>query len=172
MRKIRVSSVLASSFRDELERIVFFNPEQSLVTGPLLTSIQRYGIPSVVEDDHGLRFSVKAFGLLQTLYAFDDDEEGARLAGVAMFTRPRRTSIVIIHLAAHEDYTAKGKWSNASVVGHLVAAIRAASLRTRGVRTLRIPYPHEVRLDLHTHPPSRAPVSQQAKGLRRLAKHP
>ena len=146
MRKIRVSSVLPVAFRDELERIVFFNPEQSLVTAPLLASVQRYGIPSIVEDAGCLRFRVTAFGLLQTLYAFDETDEAPRLVGVAMFTRESRASLVILHLAAHEDYTSQGKWADVAVVAQLVAAIRVASLRTHGIRTLRILYPHEVRL--------------------------
>jgi hypothetical protein len=33
MRNIRLSSLLDDSFRDELERTVFFNHEQSLITG-------------------------------------------------------------------------------------------------------------------------------------------
>jgi hypothetical protein len=163
MRKIRLSSVLPPSSRDELEHIVFFNPEQNLVTAPLLSSVHRYGVPSILEKDGCLRFCVKAFGLLQTLYALDESEDGTRLAGVAMFTRPRRSSIVIIHLAVHEDYTAKGRWASASVLGHLLAAIRLAGLCTRGVRTLRIPYPHEVDLRLRAREPTRSAISPKAQ---------
>ena len=171
MRKIRVSSVLAPSFRDELEHIVFFNPGQELVKVPLLESIHRYGVPSIVEEHDCLRFRVASFGILQTFYAIDDTETPARLAGVAMFTRHKRNSILIVHLAAHEHYAAKGKWARASVVGHLVAAIRAACLRTRGVHSLCIPYPHEVRLDLRTRPPRPVEVAHQAGGADGLAKH-
>ena len=148
MRRIRVSSLLPASHREELERIVFFNPGQGLVTAPLLASVHRYGVPTIIEEDGCLRFRVEAFGPLQTLYAFDDSASPARLAGVAMFTRENRVCIVVLHLAAHEDYTAKGRWANAWVVSHLVAAIRSAGLRTRGVRSLRILYPHETRMEL------------------------
>jgi hypothetical protein len=148
MRKIRVSSVLPVSFRDELERIVFFNPEQKLVTAPLVASVHRYGVPAIVEDGGCLRFRVDAFGPLQTLYAFDETGDPTRLVGVAMFTRESATTIVILHLAAHEDYTSQGKWAGVSVVAQLVAAIRGVSLRTHGIRTLRILYPHEIRLQV------------------------
>jgi len=152
MRKIRVSSLLAVSFRDELERIVFFNPEQELVTAPLLASVQRYGIPSIVEDGASLRFRVTSFGPLQTLYALDESEEPERLAGVAMFTRESATSIVVLHLAAHEDYTSLGKWADVAVVAQLVSAIRNAAMRTHGIRTLRLLYPHELRLQVRPRP--------------------
>ena len=63
MRQIRVSSLLPASYRDELERIVFFNPKQGLVTAPLVESVRRYGVPSIVEEEDRLRFRVSAFGL-------------------------------------------------------------------------------------------------------------
>jgi len=168
MHNLRISSVLRSSFRDELERIVFFNPEQSLVTGQLVDLVHRYGVPEIVNEGDRLRFRLSALGMLQTLYALDSTQGDAtkedsppasapqegttdaaeRLVGVAMFTRLRRTSIVIVHIAAHEDYTSRGKWSGEAVVAQLINAIRAVALRTRGVKTLRILYPHEIRFEL------------------------
>jgi hypothetical protein len=148
MRNVRISSVLGRSFRDELERIVFFNPEQDLITGRLVDLVHRYGVPVIIEDGGCLRFRVEAFGRLQTLYALDCTEPPERLVGVAMFTRPKRNSIVVLHLAAHEDYTSRGKWSGEVVVAQLIGAIRDLSLRTRGVRNLRILYPHEILFDL------------------------
>ena len=150
MRNIRISSLLLRSFRDELERIVFFNPEQGLVTGTLVDLVHRYGVPAIVEDGEHLRFRANAFGMLQTLFAMDSSEEPERLVGVAMFTRARRSTMLVLHLAVHEDYTSRGKWGSETVVAQLFNAIRNLSLRTRGVRSLRILYPHDVRFDLRT----------------------
>jgi hypothetical protein len=154
MRNIRISSLLGGSFRDELERIVFFNPEQGLITRTLVDLVRRYGVPAIVDESDYLRFRVDAFGMLQTLYAIDGTETPERLVGVAMFTRARRDSMLVLHLAVHEDYTSQGKWSSEAVVARLIAAIRDLSLRTRGVRSLRILYPHEMRLALRA--PTRA----------------
>jgi hypothetical protein len=148
MRNIRISSLLLRSYRDELERIVFFNPEQGLVTGTLVDLVRRYGVPAIVEDGEHLRFRASAFGVLQTLYAMDSGEQPERLVGVAMFTRAGRSNMLVLHLAVHEDYTSRGKWGGKAVVAQLFAAIRDLSLRTRGVRSLRILYPHDVRFGL------------------------
>ena len=148
MRKIRLSSVLGGSFRNELERIVFFNPEQGLITSRLVALVRRYGVPVIVDEGECLRFRVEAFGMLQTLYALDNTEQPERLVGVAMFTRPKPSSMVVLHLAAHEDYTSRGKWSGEAVVAQLIGAIRDVSVRTRGLQILRILYPHEIRFDL------------------------
>lgn len=147
-RRIRLSSELASAFRDELERIVFFNPAQSSVTAHLVASVHRFGAPSIVEERDRLRFRVSALGMLQTLYALDETDGEPRLVGVAMFMRDGPATIAVLHLALHEDYTAHGKWAASAVVGRLLGAIRGAALRTHGIRTLRIPYPHEIEIAL------------------------
>jgi hypothetical protein len=138
MHRIRVTSVLPVAFRDELERIVFFNPEQGLVTGPLVDTVHRYGV----------------------LYALDQTAKSERLVGVAMFVREPPSTMVILHLAAHEDYTSKGRWAEAYVITRLIAAIRSAAMSTHGIETLRILYPHEIRLNLREV--SRRPLASRS----------
>jgi len=99
---------------------------------------------------------VKAFGRIQTLYAIDENAGLDQLAGVAMFVRENRTSMVVLHLAAHEDYTANGPWADACVVTRLLSSIRHAASCTHGVETLRMVYPHKVRIDLRRRHPNRA----------------
>jgi hypothetical protein len=148
MRKIHISSVLTDTFRDELERIVFFNREQSSVAAGVVESVHRYGVPMIIEVAGKLRFSVKAFGMLQTLYALDTTEAATQLAGVAMFTRESPMSMLLLHLAVHEDYTSQGKWAATGVVAQLIVAIRNVASRTHGIRRLRALYPHEIRFAL------------------------
>ncbi len=112
MRTIRVSSQLGKSFRDELERLVFFNPEQWLVTPTLIDLVRRQGVPAIVEDEDRLRFQVQAFGMVQTLYAVDSTDGAERLVGVVMFTRAKRGTMLVLHLAIHEDYTSRGQWAS------------------------------------------------------------
>jgi hypothetical protein len=166
VRQIRVSSELSISFRDELERIVFFNPEQRLIASPLVESVHRYGVPSIVDDGACLRFRVDAFGLLQTLYVFDETSVPTRLVGVAMFTRESSASMVILHIAVHEDYTLQGKWADVAVVLQLVDAIRGAALRTRGIRTLRALYPLGFDLQVRPNPVVRARAAGGRRQLR------
>jgi hypothetical protein len=156
MRKIRVSSLLPVSFRGELERIVFFNREQDLVTEPLVDSVHRYGVPSIVEEDGYLRFCVNAYGQLQSLYVLDETAAPAQLVGVAMFFRENSASVAVLHLAVHEDYTSRGQWAEVGAVALLIANIRGACMRTHGIEILRILYPHAIKLDLR---PSRTELS-------------
>jgi len=147
-RSIRMSSTLPITYRPELERIVFFNPEQGQVTAALVASVRRYGVPEAVEIEACLRFKVRAFGEVQTLFAFDDTEDVPHLAGMVMFTRESHKSMLLLHLAIHEHYTARGFHARAGVTARLLAAVRRLSLRVRGVQSLRMIYPHSVTVAL------------------------
>ncbi len=153
MCPIRITSVLPLAQRDELERITFFNPQQSRVTEPLLQSVHRYGVPKIVEDGPNLRFTVRDFGQVQSLYALDDpdrDERDSadRLVGVVLFVREPQDSLLVLHLAVHEDYTAHGPWAVMWITPRLMSAVRALALRIRGVRWVRFLYPHSTQIPI------------------------
>ena len=161
-RQIRLSSVLPVSYRPELERILFFNPEQDHVTIPLVASVRRYGVPETVERDQQVRFKLRAFGEVQSLFALDDTEKAPRLAGVVIFTRESTDSMLLVHLAVHPDYTHHGEHEKAGVTGRLLGAVRKLSLRVRGVETLRTLYPRKTRMVLHPRP-AEATYSRRTK---------
>jgi hypothetical protein len=148
VRTLRFTSLLSASYRDELERIVFFNPEQDRVTEALVDSVRRYGVPSIVDEGGILRFRVSAFGPIQSLFAIDEAEQPLRLAGVVMFVRECADTMLLLHLAVHEAYSAAGALAHVWVTTRLLAAVRNACLRTRGIKTMRMLYPHEARISL------------------------
>jgi hypothetical protein len=139
-RRIRVSSLLPPPYRDELERIVFFNPEQDKVAKPVVTLVSRYGVPTIAEEADTLRFHLRGFRGIQSLYALDETATPAVLAGVVMFVREDDKTMLLLHLAVHEQYTARGKHRQAWVALRLVGAVRAICARTKGVKRLRILY--------------------------------
>lgn len=139
-RRIRVSSLLPTSYRDELERIVFFNPEQGKVAKPVVTLVSRYGVPTIAEEADTLRFHLRGFRGIQSLFALDETETPATLAGVVMFVREDEQTMLLLHLAVHEQYTARGKYAQAHVALRLVGAVRSACARTKGIQRLRILY--------------------------------
>lgn len=148
MQRFFFSSVLPIAYRDELERIVFFNPEQERVTESVIDSVHRYGGPLIVEENGILRFRVPAFGQVQTLYALDRGEQPACLAGVVMYVREPRDTMLVLHLAVHEDYVANGVHGEAWVTPRLLANVRGVCQRIRGITCMRLLYPHEIHVRL------------------------
>lgn len=149
VERLAFSSMLPIAYRDELERIVFFNPDQGRVANSIIDSVHRYGVPSIVEEKESLRFSVPAFGPVQALFALDPAEQPARLAGVVMFVRESLGTMLLLHMAVHEDYGTGGTHSDMWVTPRLLTAVRAACRRVRGITSMHVLYPHEreVRLD-------------------------
>jgi hypothetical protein len=148
VQSLLFSSVLPTAYREELERIVFFNPEQDRVTECLLDSVHRYGVPLIVEEQGSLRFRVPAFGPVQTLYALDQTVRPASLAGVVMYVRESRDTMLVLHLAVHEDYVAGSLYGEDWVTPRLLATVRTTCQRIRGITCMRLLYPHEIQVRL------------------------
>lgn len=143
MRTIRITSILPVSYRDELERIVFFNPQQSKVAPPLVAAVGRYGVPTITEDAGRLLFHLRGFHEIQSLFALDESEAPTALVGAIMFVREQEDRMLVLHLAVHERYTARSERAGACVALRLFAAVRSACARTKGIGWLRILYPDE-----------------------------
>jgi hypothetical protein len=142
------SSVLPLAYRDELERIVFFNPLQAKVARAIVDTVHQFGVPSILEEEGNLRFRVPAFGAVQTLYALDLTDEPASLVGVAIFVRESHDTMLVLHVAVHEDYALGGPKSDELVTSRLLTTVRSACQHIRGITRLRLLYPHELFLKI------------------------
>jgi hypothetical protein len=143
-----LSSVLPLAHRDELERIVFFNPQQSRFIDPVLAAVNSYGVPAIVEERDRLRLSVPAFPSIQTLYALDGPRQTAELVGVTAFVRETADSMLLLHVAVHQDYSTDGPKADEWLPVRLVSAVRDICRRTRGITWLRVLYPKHARYPL------------------------
>jgi len=74
----------------------------------------------------------------------------AQLAGVVMFVRDRDRpdTMVVLHLAVHEDYAGAGPNANQWVAPRLMSAVRSVCLQIRGITYLRVLYPSGRRIAL------------------------
>lgn len=146
--KLTFSSVLPPPYRDELERILFFNPQQGRFIEPLLAAVNSYGVPTIVEEPQRLRLAVPAFRAIQTLFALESAADQTLLAGVAAYVRETDDTMLLLHLAVHQDYTADGVKADGWVAFRLMAAVRDICRRTRGIQVLRVLYPKQARYEL------------------------
>jgi hypothetical protein len=148
--KLGFSSKLGLAWRDELERIVFFNPDQARVRDAISTAVSRFGVPLIVEDGPSLRLSVPALGTIQSLFAFDELSTPTKLVGVVMFVRAPDdpSTMLILHLAVHEDYAPNGSHANKWVPSRLMSLVRDVARRTSGITSLEVLYPHGRRIEL------------------------
>ena len=135
MPRIAFTSVLAQDYRDELERLLFFNENQSRVTDEVTRVAKRYGIPRVNVVADRLRVEVASKTATQTLYAVESGNQ--RPIGVAVYTR-EDSALVVLFVAVHEDYAASGTESKRGLMVKFVSELRRIAKRVRGIDALQM----------------------------------
>jgi hypothetical protein len=141
MPEIDLTSVLEECDRAACEELLFFNPQQGRIRGPIVNALTRFGAPELVVDGGRVQIRTTRHPQLQTLYAFARDDRGPeRLVGVAVYLRDGAERIAIVHLAVHEEFSATGRWRDSMLVMRLVGAIRRLAAQVKGVETVTLSY--------------------------------
>jgi hypothetical protein len=147
--RIRFTSELPLSRREELDGLLYFNENQEKVEGRLRETLRQYGLPSMVFDGPFIRFAVPRCPPVQSLYALYETGSASRLAGVAIYTREDAETLSVLFVAVHEDYANGGAHEGERVAAQLLDMIRTGAERTKGVRWLRLFYhPKDLRIGL------------------------
>jgi hypothetical protein len=133
----RITSRLPVRHRPALEELLFFNARQDHLRQRIVETIDRYGMPEVVERDGTLRVRLAGAEQAQSLFAVD---AGEAPLGLALFVREDEERFVIVHIGVVPAYAADGPHAHAHLFFHLLQAIRAAARRTRGVRYVDLFY--------------------------------
>ena len=138
--QIRFSSILGHEYREELEELMFFNPQQRRALSGINHSISEYGVPSIVADGDRLRIKVDGLQESQTLYALDNYWEKPVLAGVMVYVRSDLENIILLHIAVKEDYSRMGKYADEMLVLRLMTQLRRIAKGIKGIRAITLKY--------------------------------
>lgn len=133
----RITSRLDVGQRAALEQLLFFNARQDQLRHRIVETIDRYGMPEVVEREGTLRIRLARAEEVQSLFAL---AEAGEPVGLALFVRETEDRFVIVHIGVAPPYAADGPHAHAHLFFHLLQAIRAAARRTRGVRYVDLFY--------------------------------
>lgn len=138
--KITFTSVLGLEYGEDLEDLMFFNPQQKEASSRIDHVINEYGVPSIVVDNDRLRIQVEGLAECQTLYALDCSAEKPVLAGVMVYVRSDWENIVLLHIAVKEDYSRMGKFADQMLVLKMTTQLRRIARRIKGIRSITLKY--------------------------------
>jgi hypothetical protein len=138
MNTITFTSVLGRRHRQELEKLLFFNPGQHRVRAAILEAIEKYGIPKVVEEQGWLRVRLDSGREVQTLFAMSHAGLSPKLAGVMVYTRLEVETILLLHMAVARDYASRGRFGREMLALRLVERLRAIARQVKSVRAVRL----------------------------------
>jgi hypothetical protein len=139
---LKFSSTLSVDRRDELETLMFFNPQQGEHQSSINASILSYGFPKIIQESDHLRIGIEGKEV-QTLYAFV--HRGLEdLAGVIVYTRTSPDTLVLLHMAVKPEYSYADGYKNELVLVRMLAQIRSIAKRIKGVKKLSIAYAGQI----------------------------
>ena len=138
--KIVVSSRLPVTMRGQLEAILFFNAGQHRVRHEIEATIERFGIPELIEQDGWLRVQVAGVPEVQTLFALHEENGRARPVGTVIYLRDTFERITVVHIGVADDYAAGGRYASERVLARLMQEIRQVARRTSGIRQVELAY--------------------------------
>ncbi len=124
----------------QLEALLFFNERQDRVRHGIVTAIDRYGPPEIVDDGQSLRVRVAGPADAQCLFAVERDGKVSRPIGVILYLRDSFERITVLHLVVAEAYAAGGPRARYSLCLRLVQAVRRVARCTAGIRHVELLY--------------------------------
>jgi len=142
MRTISFSSVLETDYHPDLQSLLFFNPHQERAKSGLIESLEKFGPPDIVVDGDFLHVKVGSPWDVQTLFAFDNHNNGQKpkLAGVIIYVRIDYENIVVVHVAVEEEYSVGGRCADKMLPMRFLVELREIARRIRGVRSITLGY--------------------------------
>lgn len=138
---IHFRSKIDASLREELERIFFFNWNQSRYASRITQSVKEYAKPVIVDEENGeiaLVFKDQKIG--QSLHIFDNHHSDANLIGVVMYERDSKEQITIVHLVLHEHCREIFKNEGVNIVSVVLEELFLLFHKIKGVERIRMYY--------------------------------
>jgi hypothetical protein len=138
--RIGFTSVLGSEYLDDLEKLLFFNPQQNKTLTGINESIADYGVPNIYVDQGRLRIRLENLPGSQTVFALEDSSQNPTLVGVMIYSRIDLENIVLLHIAVREEYSRFGARADVGLVNRMMAQMRSIAKKLSGVRSIHLKY--------------------------------
>jgi hypothetical protein len=161
-------SILPAAFKEEVERLLFFNEGQHRIQGRIAKAVDLYGLPTITESQGGLTVTVSGCPEAQCLFVVNEHHQENRsgLAAVVLFTRPTTEELLVLHLSVDSSYGENR--DGLRVVFQIVRVLRACAQQLRGVQWLRFLYSEgrQFQVRISRNAASRTEVALESEQLR------
>ena len=134
---ISFTSVLEDHQQSHLERLLFFNANQDVVSDQITTAFDKFGPPRVTVTDGKLRLGFASHFDPQSLFIVDDTDDALALAGVVVYYRDDYR-LKILFIAVHEDFCCEGSRSDQLLLLQVIQELRSIGRRIKGISELSL----------------------------------
>ncbi|MCA9705053.1 MAG: hypothetical protein KDK70_04280 [Myxococcales bacterium] len=132
MAELVFTSFLGASHREDLERLLFFNENQSRASEGVAVVVQRYGTPRIVVEDDRLRIELSSSFSPQALYVVTRVRGTYRPVGVVVYTR-EDDALVVLFVAVDGELSGRGIKGHGMLLVRMIREVEAIARRVRGI---------------------------------------
>lgn len=138
--QVHFTSVLTKEYLEELEQLLYFNPQQYRYEEDIIRIVDEMGMPKIVCEDEKLRIKIADNIETQNIYAFVRIENWEKLAGVILFLRQSLQRILILHVAVDEEYSMYGQYGSSLLAFQLIERVKSIASHIKGVQEIGFVY--------------------------------
>ena len=124
--KVSFSSTINPDQRETLERVFFYNKNQSEYYFDIKHLIESYGQPRIVEENDRLYLNFEKIDC-QTIFTIIDHN----LVGLAIYYRDSLDNIDLVHIVVDEKYSSTGKYADKLLVLQMINKLKKNRLENK-----------------------------------------
>lgn len=102
----KFTTSLPSIYKNDLEQLFFFNPQQQRYYNQIVNMVEAFGQPYINLGNEEVQLKMDGHPELTNLFAL----HGERLVGVALFDQFVSKTLSVLHIALDSDYTVHGNY--------------------------------------------------------------
>ena len=133
--KVSFSSTINPDLRETLERVFFYNKNQSEYYFDIKHLIESYGQPRIVEENDRLYLNFENIDC-QNIFTIIDHN----LVGLAIYYRDSLDNIDLDHFAVDEKYSSTGIYADKLLVFQIINELKIIVLKIKGIKTITVKY--------------------------------
>lgn len=131
---------LPSNYKEALHSLFYFNANQKRYTPKIINAIENYGNPVETLSNNKVTLLLDSSVNGQSLFMLDDEGENAVLLGGLIYFRKNDTTIVIAHMAMHEEAALVFKKKSINLTAIFIHQLIKTVTRFKGVKEIVLPY--------------------------------
>ena len=136
LSRYKFYSSLPSSFKNDLEKLFFFNKEQAVVYSKIEIALEKYGNPKIINIDNNIWIVLEKMNDCQNLILLENNEGKFNILGIALHSRVSKNRAEVIHLAIDQERNNE----DLDILSKLMGEIFRIYKRIKGIETIEITY--------------------------------
>lgn len=134
------SSKIEKKYKENLEELLFFNPQQTKIRSKLVEIIEKYGVPFMVVNGDSISVAIEGLEGVQTLFAFWKEIGKPELIGAMIYVRMSLDSLLVLHMGVAEEFSTSGKYANQMVIAKFILKLKEIAKKIKGISIIEVLY--------------------------------